>query len=237
MLFSFRIHKFEDTFKRNFPGLKTFVENFVGDFIFESQLNQFKENKLKSSQKTFNVIKDSSEFLINCVYYPNICLIAFLNQDLDSDIQRENLASKNHKKILENLAENIGNNYPQIKMFQVNATCHSDFSASFDNSPKKLPNMIIYHGQLQNYYSMNEEFTSENIVNFVKNSLEGKTQYRKINTNEIKFTNKQCEKKLNKYTEDEYIKIQKIINGLEDEEIEEEDNNYKYNHTTDKSDL
>ncbi len=201
----------------------------MGDFAFESKLNLFKENKIHNARKTFNVINDSSEFLINCMYYPNICLIAFLNEEFDPEVQRENMDNKKHKKVLENFAEDIANN-PQIKFLLVNATCHSDLSVSFDISPQNLPNMIVYSGQSQNFYTMNEEFTKENMEKFLKNSMEGRTQYRKIDSTEIKMSYKQCEKKMNKYREEEYKKGLKIKKGLEDEDVDEEDN-------TPKSDL
>ncbi len=207
--------------------MKTFVESFVGDYMFDIKPNQFRENKIKSSQKAFQPLEDSSEFLINCVYYPGNCLIAFLNGEYDSEIKRVNLDHKSNLNLLRNTQEDLGNNFPQMKMFYVNATCHGDFSASFEISLKKMPNMVLYQGQFKSYFKMNDEFTKENIESFVKGSFEGKRLFKKIEAEEILFANENCSTKKDKLKEVDYEKIQRIRKGLEDEEVEEEENAMK----------
>jgi hypothetical protein len=216
--FSFRLLKLEDFLENTFIGLKTFIENSLGDYDFEiNHKDQFPE------EKKFQNLDEAIMFYRKCFYDNNPCVLAMLNGEYDKGVKRINLEFKKHLHTIKDLPQN--KKYAELygNFFYVNATCYNELTEAFKISKSKLPSIVIYNSARSAFAKMtyDSEFSLENIQDFLREALEKDHLFRQVEK-EIPFKNKYCQGIMTSYEEIDHEKKDKINMGLEDDDEEEE---------------
>jgi hypothetical protein len=229
----------EDAYKKNFIGIKTFIETIVGDYSFPIKSNFFQIRKALSNIKKFNELEDSSTFYRRCIFSSNFCVIAFLNGDYDKEIKRVNLEYKKYLKVLDSVTEDNKYRNLNVDLFYVNATCHDELSAGFKVRLSQMPSVVVYdpYNKLFAKIQGEEEFKKFSIENFLSGAFEKKIPFRQIDINEVIFKDTYCQEKSKTSKEVDYDKLDRVKRGLEDPDEDEEEENTVENSETIKKDL
>ncbi len=113
--------------------------------------------------------------------------------------------------------------------YYVNATCYNEFSANFKVRLSQLPTVVLYDPFNKMYAKMkaDEPFEKSNILNFLTEAIERKTFFRKIDESEADFKEKYCLEKKTKSKDVDFDKLDRIRQGLEDDDEEEVENKIK----------
>jgi hypothetical protein len=229
----------EDAYKKNFIGLKTFIEIIIGDYSFPIKTNFFKIRKQIANLKKFNEMEDSSAFYRRCIYSSNFCVLAFLNGDYDRQINRVNLEYRKYLKILDSVTEDNKYRNLNVDLFYVNATCHDELSAGFKVRLSQMPSIVVYdpYNKLFAKIQGEDEFEKFKIENFLSGAFDKKIPFRQIEINEVTFKDTNCQLKTKLSKDIDYEKLSRVNRGLEDPDEDEEEENTEVNSEQLKKDL
>jgi len=220
---SFRLLKLEGDLKNNFIGLRTFIENIIGDYSSTKiKPNDFQLRKEESSSKKFTELEDSSTLYRKCIFSQEVCVFAFLNGDWDKESRRINLNFRNQLKILDKVSKETFFN----QLYYVNATCYDEFSQTFKVRVSSMPTMAIYNPQTKMYSKMKSDqtFDKKGILDFLS-EVSGKNVFmRKLEDKDVNFKERYCKEKTTKSKDVDFDKLDRINAGLEDDDQEEEEN-------------